>query len=442
MWLDTLLAFLGIVVVWKVTNCKVFPSPQLTLLVGYLLYYYVGVIINHDEPYLRDSEYFDNLVWLTRSGFLAIFIASVITSRWQSLNFEYYYNQYKQEPDIAEEWLGPHLIPLSILMLALVVLYLLIIPVQPLIIMFTDPSNLIYAREAATVGLSSFAFFSNFFYDFMPLIWVMLFLTGRVKWAYFLLFANLIVLLSTGQKSPVVYVLIVFLCTTGFLRGNFNYAKTFRLFLFAFFILVAIVYIQNAHLFSGLDLESISSSMDGLIRRTFFVGPDSVVGYLSTFPDYHPFIIDSQTDVPPDKIVYQKVYGLDVEGTMNSNSLAFFYGWYGDKHIASVLYFSVIMLFFMTPFLLSFLKAPKTLSVAIFLLFYLLIVKFNITDWYTIYFVFILPFMVINGLLILTKFTLNLGSGTISYSTTYFSVVVSVLMLLYFLQGKVKGLLS
>lgn len=425
--------------IWKRTNCHFFPSPQFILVVGYFFYYYLGLILNHNEPFISGSEYSADLVWLTRSGFLVIFLASVITKNWQTLQFGYYRDKFFTHARVDDIWLFKHLYPLWALMTFIIFTYLSIIPVQPVVVMVTNPSGLLEARESVTVSFNNFGFFSNFFNEFIPITWMLLLLHGKRVAGISLLLLNLYVLLSTGQKSPIVYILILYILSVSFIKGQIDYRQSIRYGLAAFSALIILVYYQNAHLLGVLNWEAVSLSITALVRRVFFIGPETVLGFLTTFPDSHPFLFGADTNIPADKIVYRTIVGSTIDGTMNSNSLAFFYAWFGNKYIASILYFLTVMLFFVTPLLLAKLSFPKNLSVVSFLIFNLLLVKFNITDWYTIYFIFVLSLVSINGMLLITRFIFNISATDIIYRTSVVSAVMSVLMFLYFLQGQIKS---
>ena len=442
MWIDAFFSSCCILFVWQKTNCREYPSPQFVLLVGYFFYYYMGVIINYEDPDFRDLAHFEDLVWLTRSGFIIIFFCSLITKDWKTLSVNYYHLRFTQASGSADRWLAKHLYPLAGVAVFISLWYLLIIPVQPILVMFSDSSGLNEAREAVTTGMKNFGFFSNFFNEYIPFIWVLLFLSGKRSAGNFVLVVNLFVLLSTGQKSPILYMLILYVFTEGFLNKRFEYSKTIKYVFISFFVLTLLVYTQNAHLFGGLNWDAVSQSLGGLVRRIFFVGSETVLGYLTTFPDSHPFLIESETSIPADKIVYQTMIGLDIDGTMNSNSLAFFYGWFGNKYLASALYFLVVMLFLATPYIVSLFVLPKLLQIAAFLLFNLLLVKFNITDWYTIYGVFVLACLVLNGLFIITKTCVFSLNETMMHQTTVWSAILSCLMFLYFFQGQVRSFLN
>lgn len=442
MILDLIFAIFCLIFIWKRTGCKVYPSPQFILLAGYFLYYYLGLIVNHNEPYLNGADYFEDLVWFTRSGFLMIFIASLVTVNWRTLRFDYYFHKVNRPSKVDDIWLSKHLYALWLFMVVIVIFYLSIVPVQPILVMMNDPSLLLEARESVTVGLKNFGFFSNFFNEFIPITWMLLLLFGKRLAGISLMLLNLYVLLSTGQKSPILYILILFILTQGFMRGGFNYREGFRYGVVSLISLVFLVYYQNAHLLGDLNWEAIALSVGALVRRVFFIGPETVLGFLSTFPDAHPFLFGSNTDLPADKIVYQTIVGSTIDGTMNSNSLAFFYAWFGNKYIASFLYFIVVMLFLSTPAFLSVLAFPQKLAAVSFLGFNLLLIKFNITDWYTIYFIFLLAFLSVNGVLFVTRFLVSLKSPEILYRGNNLSVVVCVLVLLYFLQGQIRSFLN
>jgi hypothetical protein len=441
MWLDLLLALIAIYIIWRLTDCRTFPSPQFMMLIGFFLYFYLGVILNaSDEYFIRETQA-ENVILITRLGFLGVFAAALITSKWKTLQFSYYQNLYSQPDSSDDNWTKKNIKVLAIMMIFLVILFLLLIPAQPLKIMFTTPSQLGYAREAVTANFKYFGFFSNFFYNIMPLIWIALFLSKKKKFALLLLMLNFVAVLSTGQKSPVVYTLVLYLCTIGFINGKFNYKKTMFFALLSFVFLVAVVFLQNAHLFSGFSFESIESSANGLLRRIFFVGPKTFLNYFDTFPSGHPFLIDQSSSLSAHRIVYENIYGLEIKGTVNSTSLIFFYGWFGNIYLASVLYFMTCLLFFSTPFILSKFHASKYLLAANYIAIYLLMIKFNITDWYTIYFAFTLSFFILHGLTYITRFLFYFRGGAVICRGSYFSVLVSILMCLYFIQGQLKGLL-
>ena len=442
MLLDLIFAVFCMIYIWRCTNCSLFPSPQFILISGYFFYYYLGLILNHNEPFISGSEHSADLVWLTRSGFLVIFAASMITKNWQTLKFGYYRDKFFTLSRVDDIWLSKHLYPLWALMIFIIFTYLILIPVQPILVMLTNPSGLLEARESVTVSFNNFGFFSNFFNEFIPITWMLLLLYGKRFAGISLLLLNLLVLLSTGQKSPIVYILILYILSVSFIKGQIDYGQTIRYGLVVFISLIMLVYYQNAHLLGALNWEAVSLSITGLVRRIFFIGPETVLGFLTTFPDFHPFLFGADTDIPADKIVYRTIIGSDIDGTMNSNSLAFFYAWVGNKYIASLLYFLTIMLFFITPAMLGKLSFPRNLAIVSFLIFSLLLVKFNMTDWYTIYFIFVLSLISINGLLLTTRFILNVSSSDIIYRTSIISAVMSVLMLLYFLQGQIRSFIN
>lgn len=441
MILDFIIAVLCMSGIWKLTNCRAFPSPQFLMILGFFLYFYLGVILNSYDPFFAKNKHFDDIVTSVRLGFCSIALASIITCKWQSLSFDYYQRVYLQQNTVVDRWTLINLKVLAWIMVLLVLAYLVLIPEQPLLVMFTNPSQLVYAREAVTAGFKYFGFFSNFFYNIMPLIWISLFIAGKKKFAIILIFLNFVAILSTGQKSPVVYMLLLSLCTVGFLKGQFNYRKTIIYSLLGFIFLIGIVYVQNSHLFTGFSLDSLLSSMNGLIRRIFFVGPDTFLSYFKTFPSHHPFLIEQASEYSAHSLVYRTIYGNDVAGTVNSTSFIFFYGWFGNLYISAVLYFFVCILLFSTPYILRFLHASKYVVIANYIAIFLLVVKFNITDWYTIYFVYFLSFCIVHGFTYSSRFMYMFVKGDGKYKGTYFSVIITTLLFFYYLQGQLRVLL-
>ncbi len=434
-FLEATLIIFSLAYLWRLTDSRRFPSPQFVLAMFYVGYIYLGYLLMLSDPYYSGLDVIGRAGLLVRLGYLAVLIASMLTFKIKiGTRGNGCYGVIS--PSLLNDRAGVAILTGFSILACFV--YFLTIPVSPLAMMFSDSAEVHFARESATTGMKGFGIFSTFFYVFMPFCWSYLYLKGGRAWA-FVFVVNFAALLATGQKSPIVYLLILFLVIEGFKYGRINYAKMLSFSFAAVIALILLVYVQNSHLFDSLDMEAIAGSSFALYKRVFIVGAETIVNYLRVFPEMHDYMAIG-SGRPSDQIVYEEIFGSDIVGTVNSVSLSMFYAYTGDIYLSSGLFFLVLVLLFSIPLLIRWLFADGISQFVAIGLYYLLIVKMVVTDWYTLIPDFVMTMTVIAGLFnVIRQFRFVTGTTTRnSIGVSSLSFVASLLMLLYFLQGQAK----
>ncbi len=428
----------SLVFLWKLTKCEIFPSPQFVLALAYFGYIYLGTLLMLEDDYYKNLDQITDVTLMVRLGWISILAASVFTFKFDVINGITDRITYKY---FESDRTGVRI--LSLICLTISLIYILKIPSHPLTLIFTNTNDVAIARESATVGMKGFDVYSNFLYNLMPFCWIYFYLTGKNRFWIFVLIVNLFASLATGQKSPIIFLLISYIIAKRFKFGRTNYASIVIIFFTAILTLVILVYLQNKHLFDSLNLDALTSSGAALYRRFFMVGPGTLLNYFQVFPNIHDFLFFGGGHLPSDQIVHNEIYGDEIRGTVNSISLALFYAYTGNIYLSNLIFVFILIIVFILPNLIVKLVVDRASVHAAISLYYILLVKMVITDWYTILPIFILNIMVIAGFLNLVfylkfvKFSANRG-----LRVSMPSFVISFLMLAYFTQGQFKILFA
>ena len=265
-----------------------------------------------------------------------------------------------------------------------------------------------YAREKATVGNSLYGFYSVIFMNYLPFIWIVLLINGNHKWGISLMVLNFIAFLSTGQKSPVIYILIYFVLSYGFKYQYFPYFK----FLFYFFVsivfLISLVVIQNWGIFVGFSFETIYISIEALLRRIFMTGAYVFNQYIQTFPNSHPFLIDSITTVSPSRITYDIFNHDGIAGSLNTAAIANFYAYYGGLFNVSLLYFPLTIFFILSETLIIKYLHSKPIRLGALVLLSVTGLNLSLTDLNTTVPIFFITIIFILGSTLYLSFIINI----------------------------------
>lgn len=437
-YLELLYILLSLFILWRLTNCNIFPSPQFVLGVAYFAYIYLGFLLMLQDEHYQELNSLKDVAVMVRLGWISILAASIFTFKFKvsiksvtPVNLRYYKSDEK----------GVNV--LTCICLAISVIYILQIPSHPLGIIYSDSSLLAESRESATVGVKGFDVYSNVLYNLLPFCWLYLYLSKKKSiWLYVLLF-NLFATLATGQKSPIIYLLIGYSFAHGIKNGKIDYYGIFIKFIISTIMLIALVYLQNKHLFDGLNLDAITGSSVGLFRRVFMVGPTTILNYFQVFPNMHDFLHIGGTHLPSDQLVYNEIFNDGINGTVNSISLSILYAYTGDIYLSNLIFLFILILLFMLPNLIGRFIADDIAMHSVMCLYYILIFKMVITDWYTIIPIFILNTMVIVGFLNIIfqlKYVKFNAGREIRIGSLYY--IISILLLMYFSQGQAKILLA
>jgi len=247
-------------------EAKDFPYASIVFILLYILYIYSGTIMMNYDEYIPKDKNFQNLQFIVRGGFVSIIIAyilSYMSFRRVSIKNKEYIN-LNNSKKYAFYFM-------SIIVIFISLLYLKLIPMNPLIMMLKDPSSMGLAREQATTTFRNFGFFNNFISFFLPLVWLTLLFMNKNIYKIILLF-NFIVLMSTGQKSPIIYLLFLLVISLSLRSKRFEYKKNILLIVVAVLVLLMLVVAQNWHILNGMSLESLELAWIGLKKRIFYGG--------------------------------------------------------------------------------------------------------------------------------------------------------------------------
>jgi len=436
--LDIVFLLLGLVMSWRVFNASRFPEAGFLLVFSYAVYVYMGGVLMGLDDFYSTSPDYPQLMSMIRWGYFSIILAFLLVSRLPLVVTPDFKGTFSLR---QTEWSAVSLLALCSLVAA--VTFLIIMPGNPLEAMLTNSEQFAFEREAVTTGMRSFGFFSNIFYDFMPIIWLSFYFHGKYKTAYFLFSANLFVLLATGQKSPLVFSFLYLTLAIGLKQGKFNYGKSVLASMLVFCVLIGVVMLQNWHLLIELNENTIFLALSALEHRTFMVGAIVLLNYLETFPVAHAFLIAQASAVPPDQIVYINTYGSGIAGSVNAVSLGNFYARFGEISIAAALMFCVAIVFYFGAWVIRSVVRISPLSQAFYIVYCVIGVKLVVTDWYTVLPIFWLSLFVIFGFVYAYQMAHNARhNGRAVAHGGYWFVLFSLIALCYFVQGQLRSLLA
>lgn len=431
---------ISLALIWRLTRCGIFPSPQFIFVFSYFGYIYIGYLLMLGDLNYSGMEGFNAVGTLIRLGYVAIFMAALATVFFGPTRYDRYF--------------GPVALPnqsvtrlfysgLACVMIIVAVTYLYLMPANPIKAMLTDSSSVAYARQAVTTDMKNFGVFSNIFYNFMPLVWLSLYFLGKNRLWLLLLLANFVVVFATGQKAPIVYITAMFALAHGLRNGTFSYKLAFFFGIFLLVLLVTLVFLQNFNVSTGINTDDLLASISALLRRVFYVGPTTLINYFQTFPSYHPFLSEVSASVPSDQIVYRNIYGDHLRGTVNTVSIGLFYAWSGNVFVSAFLMFLLSICVFCLPVVFRYVVPDPALLKAVYVTYCFLMVKLVLTDWYTLVPIFILSFIVVSGL---SHIWFNTLQGALKRNFKIrvhaFAFFLSLLALAYFTQGQLRTLLG
>jgi len=393
------------------------------------------------DDFYSTNPYFKEMVFLVRIGYVSILAGIVLAhftiKRRPLENVVINRVRYSEKVAINFVFLFVFIVSVS---------YLFTLGKNPLKVMFFNPLELANVRSASTVELKYFSFYSNFLYFLLPIFFSIYYFLARKKVAFFILLTAVLLQLSTGQKSPLFYLLILMLISVYLYKKNFRYKKSAMGLFLGLIMIFFITYIQNMHLLNGLNFESIELVWSGLIRRMFYGGVLPILQYAEYFSSVHGFYGFSSLDVPSDQLVFSHFNPYTgIRGTVNTVSLADFYGRFGSAIIAGLLFFLVVYSIVLLDIVL-FNKIKKPVDAAIYAMFCMTTLKLIITDWYTVLPQFFnLSFWLLGAIMIIDFFVRSLvdksGTNHYFYSKNRLYFCFSVLLFLYVTQGQIKALI-
>jgi hypothetical protein len=435
---DIVFLLFGLWVAWKVFKAFSFPEAGFIFIFSFALYVYSGAILMGFDDYYSSAPQYPQLLTMVRGGFLVMVLACLLVSRFSTLttpDFKGYHTLSRSESNAISILAGACVVACLI--------YLIIMPGNPVTAMFANSEAVALEREAVTTKMKSFGFFSNIFYFYMPIAWLVLYFQGKQKTAYLVLFINMMTLMATGQKSPLVFSLLYLILAMGLSRGRFNYRAAGMGGLVLAILLIGVVVMQNWHLLSGSNESVIWSAVEGLWRRVFMLGAIVLLDYMQTFPDAHPFLIQQASSLPPDRIVYITTFGEEIAGRVNAVSLGNFYAYFGEIYLAILLMFFLVLAFNGGGWALRKMMGVNPITQALYVVYCVVAVKLVITDWWTVLPAYWLSCFVTLGFV----YAFQMGyffwqSGKSVAYGKYWLVVSSLLALLYFAQGQARFLIS
>lgn len=439
MIIDIFVIMFTVFIVFKL-EARNFPYASVVFIFLYIVYIYSGTIMMYYDENILYSTNFETLQLVVRGGFLSIvlaYVSSYILVRRTSL-----LSKECLKLSISKDYAFYFV---SILVIFISSLYLILIPSNPFIAMIKDPTSLNLIRQQATTTFSSFGFFNNFISFFLPLVWLtFLFMKKRIYIPLFLL--NLLLLMSTGQKSPIVYLIFLLVISISLKNKKFNYKRNVSIFIIIMISLLLIVILQNWHGLAGFSFNNIELAWQGLQRRIFYGGVLPLSQYLEFFPSNMQHYYFDTPDIPPDKLVYAYSYpNTGIIGTVNTISLGNIYAAFGNFYIVFIMFFILsFFIFVIDKILFNYMSNP--FEFAMYAMYSLLTIKLVITDWYSVvpqFFILSLSFL--GAIYFIEAFLFYFASNKkrfIVYSNNKYMVFLAIAIFCYFLQGQIKGLLN
>lgn len=439
MIIDILIIAIVLITIFKIEG-KTFPYASIIFVCLYTIYIYTGTIMMNYDEYIIKDIYYEKLQLLVRLGFLAIVLAYFtvfFVYKRKKLEFHDFTDNTTQSKKYA-------FYSISIIVVFISSLYLFVIPTNPLFTMISNPSQLAFVRESVTTTFDNFGFYNKFFSFFLPMVWlVLLFQNKKIYIPLFIL--NMIILLSTGQKSPIVYLLFLLIIGLSLKNKKFNYKKNIFYLIILIISLLVLVVLQNWHLLSGLSLDSLQLAWNGLQRRIFYGGVLPLKQYIEYFPQIMDHYYFSPPEIVPAKLVYAFAYpDKGIIGTVNTVSLGNLYAAFGNLSVVFILFYLISLLVFsIDRILFNYMK--NSFEYSAYVMFCLISVKMVITDWYTVIPSFLIHIFAFFGAIFLIEaFFYNFASAKKSfvfYARNKYIGVISILIFLYLFQGQIKGLL-
>ena len=431
----------SLIIVFKLHNCKIHPFPSFIFIFSYAMYIYVGSILMLGHTDYGKLDKLETTVDYIRLSYLFMLTAYLFTHLIFPKNSHNIYANCSERLTSQNKFIF-QLIGSIFVLFSLHYMFNYSGPVLGTII--SGDTNFAYAREKATVGNSLYGFYSVIFMNYLPFVWIILLINKSYKWGFIFMFVNFIAFLSTGQKSPVIYILIYFVLSYGFSYKYFPYFKFMLFFVLSIFLLISLVVIQNWGIFVGFSFETIYLSIEALLRRTFMTGAYVFNQYIQTFPVSHPFLFDTTSTVPPSRITYDIFNHDGIAGSLNTAAIGNFYAHYGGLFNVSLLYFPLTMLFVLSEVLIIKYIRTKPIRLGALVLLSVTGINLSLTDIKTTVPIFFITIIFILGSTIYLSFILNIFTTTkkqilISLSCNKYLLYFIILVYPYLFQGFIRS---
>lgn len=182
MIIDIIFILIVLFIIFRL-EAKKFPYASIIFILLYIIYIYTGTVMMYYDEYIPKDKVFDNLQFIVRGGFVSAVFAYFLS-----------YIALQRAPLYKKEYSGLSSSKkyafyfVSIIVVFISLLYLLMIPANPIFAMIKNPSSLAFVREQATTTFNHYGFFDNFNSFFLPLVWLtFLFLNKRIYIIFFYL---------------------------------------------------------------------------------------------------------------------------------------------------------------------------------------------------------------------------------------------------------------
>lgn len=421
----------------KVYKWHEYPSATAIILVLYSLYVYGGAIFTYYLYSAREwdlSDRFGPTVNLIRVGFVSLVAACILANklipRARIQDKSVISNSYKSEKTAVTLF--------AVVSFAIGILYLYAMPSVPLRYLFLDSELLAASREEATTTYRYFVYFSNFIYGYIPIVTVYFYFVGD-KYKFLSLFALLFTLsIATGQKAPVVYLVILLMLSISLKHKKMYYYRYALSLLCIFLFLAGFVFYENRYLNESMSAEAIMPIVDGLMLR-IFGGAKTLVAYVEYFPLHENFAFFSASKIPLDQTVYRYMFpGSPIVGSANAVFLGNLYAFAGNfLAIGIIALFGFLLVFYIDNYWFN--KMESNLHYALYVFFSITCLKFILTDYNTAFTNFSYPIFSLYGYVLLFSSLKNKGvvnARPFNKAIAY----VSIIMFLYVFQGQIKGI--
>ncbi|MEP6473079.1 MAG: hypothetical protein ABJC74_05120, partial [Gemmatimonadota bacterium] len=288
--------------------------------------------------------------------------------------------------------------------------------------------------------LPHFGVYANFLYYLFPLAWSALYLAGHRRTALTGFIVNFFLLVSTGQKAPMVYILMMWMLAGALVAGRAPYRRWLVVGGVTIAGLLMLIIMQNQLAVQALDSSAISIAIEALRRRVLYGGTQALLDYVRFFPDQFSHYYFARPDIPADQLVFAFGHPVsDVIGSANTVSLGNLWAAFGNVWVVGGMMLLICLGLFIGDLLL--LGAVRTpLSAAIYLLYCRTALVLVISDWWT----GLSGFVIISGatagaFFLFEALARGVAEGRLAVRGRPIAIAASILTFLYFAQGQVRG---
>lgn len=423
--------------VFRLTKASQFPYASFLYVFAYATHIYFGLVCMKHDAQIEKNEIFLTMTYLISLGFMSIICA--------------YLTHYFiiDKPDIKKLIIRPlsqnkliALILTAIITISIASLYLFKVETNAFLVIFSDSSLLEKARESATYKIDNYAIYSIFIFYFLPIIWLVLYIEGYMVWPTMLFIFNTYLSLSTGQKSPIVYNIIMLILAIAIKNRRFSYSRAFKYGGIVFCAIFALIYAQNRHLFASVSSESLGIVLSGLKNRVLYGGNLSLLDHVYVYPQLEQHFYFQSPLIPPATSVQNVLYsGLDLIGSSNTSSLGGLYAAFGNNLFVYAGIYLISLAVFISDGMF-FNRIRTSVGAAIYVVFCLAVIRLAISDWKDVFsplvfygFAFLGCFYLceaaVNALLIHRGFVI---------SGRRLTVMTSLFLFIYFLINQIRSL--